>query len=385
VINSGALYWIDYARLVPKNRPLKTVKTYQTMSNNLYSPDGKYLLVHESPNATNFDLFDLRNDNVAIKSINLPDPITSTLKQPRMTGYSLTPTSWDKNGRYVLIRLDTNDKREWILLDTKNPEESKNISQILSLGLEKVEFSGTSGKIFYALASGELRRLDLDSNTISRSYYSKVSDFDMLNSSTLSFEATKSDASGNYKLVGIFRDGDQTPHIIRQVDAKVAVLKIALSQYANRDFVAILDSDQVTILKGSFPSSDSQTSDSMENYAVYPVSKGSFNIQFSPSGDYVISRSNNNVDTYGIEHKQNFSFKSEVAESTRLDWLDDNYVYGNSGNELFIQEFDGTNLSKLNYALKEFPASLSPNQKYIYLTSKQDSGTSISRIQMILD
>lgn len=384
-ISAGALYWLDYARLVPNNRPIQNVKTYSALHNNIYSTDRKYCLVQQNPTDTSFELLDLRNDNVTSKLVSLPETAISSLKQPKMSGYAIYLMSWDKGNRYVLLKVESPNAKEWIVLDTRNPEESKNISLSLSVGLDQVSFSGTSGKIFYALSSGELRKLDLDSGTISRSYYSNVSSFEMFNSSTLSFEATKSDASGNYKLVGIFRDGDQSPHIIRQVDSSVGRLKIALGQYANRDYVAVLESNKVSILRGSFPPSDSLTNDSLENFAQFNVTDGSSYIKFSPGGDYLTVSSTTDISTFEIEHQKNYNFKSELSGLDKITWLDDNYIYGYNADQLFIQEFDGSNFTKLNTALKNYPAALSHNQVYIYSTGKIDSGYSINRIKMILD
>lgn len=384
-INSGTLYWLDYARLVPKNRPIETVKSYSAISYTLYSPDRKQVLVQQNANDTVYDLVDIRNDNISTKSITLPENIKTNLASAKMSGFTLKPVSWDSGNRYVLIRADANQSTEWIVLDTRNPESSQDISQILSINLGQVAFSGTSGKIFYGLSGGDLRKLDLEAGTISKVYVSQVDSFEMFNSSTLVYEAKKQEANQNFKLVGIYRDGDQSPHVIKQVLSDVSPLKIAITQYANKDYVAVLEARTLTIYRGSFPPADSQTNDSLDVYTTLSVGDGINRIKFSPSGDYLIALSPARAVSYSLEHKQmyNFDIASSVGDS--LAWLDDDYLYAVRDGKLFMQEFDGTNIANLMDASPNYGASLSSNQKYIYTTLVSGSGHDLSRIKMILD
>jgi len=384
-INSGTLYWLDYARLVPKNRPSETVKSYSVISHTLYSPDRKQILVQQNANDSSYDLVDIRSENTSIRSLTLPDAIKSNLASAKMSGYVLKPVVWDNGSRFVLLRAEAGQSIEWIVLDTRNPEASQDITKTLSINLQQVAFSGTSGKIFYGLSSGDLRKLDLDAGTISRAYVTQVDSFEMLNSSTLSYEAKKQEADQLYKVAGIYRDGDQSPHVIKQVAGDVSPFKIAIAQYASKDYLALLEGKSLTLYRGSFPPFDSQTNDSLEEYASLSVGDSMNRVKFSPAGDYLAALSPTRVVSYNLEHKQMYDFNVASSVGDSLKWLDDDYLYAVRDSKLFMQEFDGTNISNLMDASGTYGASLSSNQRYIYTTFVSGNSYNLNRIKMIID
>jgi hypothetical protein len=55
-----------------------------------------------------------------------------------------------------------NEKYEWLILDTHDVGSTKNITKIFNVNIECIDFFGTSGNIFYALESGDIRKIDFE-------------------------------------------------------------------------------------------------------------------------------------------------------------------------------------------------------------------------------
>ena len=166
-IKAGTLTWLNYTRLVPKNRPVVSVANYPALQAGLGTYEGQAIALQPDAAVPSFRLVDVRDDDIKGSTITLPAILYSQAATPNVT-HSFRMDSWDTSGRYLIVEHSYADKKEWLVVDTQDVNLSKNMTTLLDVDITRVVFSGTSGNILYALTGGDIRKLDLSAGTLSR-------------------------------------------------------------------------------------------------------------------------------------------------------------------------------------------------------------------------
>ena len=286
----------------------------------------------------------------------------------------------------MLVKHLYKDQTEWIALDTQNASAT-NITQVFSTGFRDIQFAGTNGKVLYGLTNdGTIRKIDLSSETLSRAFVTHVESFSVYDNTIVSYVGTDpSDATK--RVAGVYRDGDESGHVLRSINSADTVLKITTGRYFSDDYVAIAEGNVVTLLKGKYPNSSAQDSSSLSRYATFEVPGAISNLSFSPSTDFVIAQSGSTFVSYEIEHMRSASGAIVVTEgqaATTLRWLDDAHVWNDDGGTLMMRDFNGSNVYSIMTVTPGFEAGLSQNGRFFYAIGSDEKGFSLQRVKMIL-
>jgi len=383
---AGTLTWLDYARFVPKERPVEAVASYETLSSMRLSPDSKWAVLQQKADTPTLQLVDLRSVSIRQTELTLPEESYSEATTPDVT-HSFTVVSWDSGSRYLLVKHLYKDQTEWMVLDTQNASQVTNITQLFTTSFKDVAFAGTNGKVFYGLTSdGTIRKIDISAETLSRAFVTHAESFSLYDNTVLSYVgADPGDATK--RVAGVYRDGDESSHVLRSVSDPDVPLKIATSRYFSDDYVAIAEGNMVTILKGKYPSSSSQDTQSLARFGSIELQGAVSRLSFSATGDYVLMQSGESFKSYEIEHKRIASgtiVAAEGAAASALKWLDPAHVWNDDGGTLLMRDFDGSNLYSIMTVAAGFDAGLSQNGRFFYGIGSTEHGYQLQRVKMIL-
>lgn len=384
-VKAGTLTWLDYIRLVPKNLPTESVASYETVVGEKASPDNKWLLVQEKADVASFQLIDLRAQQIKSSLVSIPATVYSEAATANVS-HNFAMESWDEGGRYVLVKHTYADKSEHIIVDTQSPDTSINVSRLLSISLSNVTFSGTSGKILYGLSDGVIRKLDVSNGTISRALVSNVQSFDVYDTNIITYVGIDT-LNPAQQVAGIYRDGDEVPHILRTIKSLDTVVKIDTARYYNDDYVAVSEGSKVTLFKGRYPASGSADTSSLKVYAEFMATAVVDNLTFSDEGDFLVAQSGLKFIGYEVEYMRftNGAVGTNETAARTLKWLDSAYLWVVYDGQLSIREFDGANASIIMPMEAGFDAALSQNGRYLYGIVKSDAGYQLQRVRMIVE
>lgn len=386
-LDAGTLTWLDYILLVPKELPVQTVTDYEKLVGLTISPDSKWALAQEVAATPTFQLVDLRSEEVKISDLSLP---TTSYSEAGTKGvkHSFSMVSWDSGSRYVLVKHLYREQTEWLVVDTQNISQTTNVTRLLSVNFKDLQFAGTSGKTLYGLTTdGAIRKVDVSAGTISRAFVSHVDTFTIFDNSVISYVGVDSN-DATKRVAGVFRDGDEAPHVLRSVSSEDVVLKIATGKYFSDDYVAIAEGNIVTILKGRYPSSSSQDNSSLADFATLQLTGAVSALSFSPRGDYVVAQSGESFKSYEIEHKRTDVGAVTVPDgeaAETLQWLDIAHLWNDDGGTLTMRDFNGINVYPIMTVAPGFDASLSQSGRFFYGVGKSDTGYHLQRVKMILN
>lgn len=385
-IREGTVTWLDYARLVPKERPVESVQQFAQLSDILFSPAGEYALVHPKADLPDFTLLDLRDaDNIKQQTFVLPESSVSKGAEAGVT-HSYEIKEWDQGGRYVLVVHSFNDEKEWLLVDRQSPAETINISSVVRLPIESAQIAGKAGDKVYILTDGTVRLANLSDGTLSRAYASNVKSFSVYGTDIITYIGTSIEDSAEH-VVGIVRQDDTQPHILRTVQAGNSTsLAIATARYYNQNYVAISVGGTVEILSGDYPTGSKENEVLMTAFGGFTFPRDIRWLQISDNGRFVIAQDANGFMSYDLERKTSSNVIAfDAPQDEKLRWLDNYNVWTNAGGQLIMQEFDGANRQSIMAADARFNASFSSNYTYLYSVAASEDGFALQRVRMILE
>ncbi|HWT40431.1 MAG TPA: PEGA domain-containing protein [Dongiaceae bacterium] len=386
-LTAGTLTWLDYARLVPIQRPVDAVGHYPTLTAAQFSPDLKWVLLQTKVDSPTFRLVDLRSQDVKGSDLTLTPDLYSEATTAGVT-HTFSLVRWNSDGRYVLIKHAYKDQTEWLMIDTQDATKDVNITRLLSANFSDIQFAGSGGTTLYGLTTdGVIRKLDLSAGTMSRGFVTQVKSFSIYDNSVVTYVGT-SETNASTQVVGVYRDGDDSAHVLQTVNDTSTPLHIAASRYFSDDYIAIAVGQNVTLLKGSFPSGNSQDVGSLKQFTTLQMTSPVTALSFSPKGDYMVVQAQSLFTTYEIEHQRSETGVVTVANNkpaSDLKWLDAAHLWNDDTNSLVMRDFDGDNAYVMNPVVSGFDVSLSQNGRYLYSIGKASDGTyTLQRIQMIL-
>ncbi len=382
------ILWLTYARMIPENLITDYPVAFEALTSSSISPDGKWLIVKEQPADPNFSLVSLDTDKPKKMTISLPaDRYTRAVDGAKPHGFSIE--SWDKSSRYSLIRHEYDDKIEWLSLDTRDVQQSKNITATIGVAASQIEYSVGDTHILYAIVDGVLRKINLNDATLSRPLVANVATFSQFDRATVVYTTALNDETKK-RSVGYYTDNAKAPRIVREyADDGTPALDLRIGEYFGDKYFVILHGRQLEVMTADLPSSDSGDVTSYRSVTSMriPSGDGRF-LRFSPSGRFVIVQQAGQYLTYDIELQRATTTmlwgESEVVRP--LQWLDDYHIYSDRDGVARSYEFDGLNPRQFKGVHVGQAAVLSANDKYLYTIGTNDAGvTALARTKLVID
>lgn len=386
-LEAGTLTWLDYTRLVPKERRVQEVARYEALAQLKISEDSKWALAHEKAESPVFQLVDLRSEAIKSSTITLPASLYAESATEDVT-HSFTLVSWNENGRYAILTHSYNDQKEWIVLDTQDVNRSVNITQLLNVGFKDVQFAGTNGSVLFGLTDdGVIRKLDVSSGTISRGLVTHAQSFSIYDGTIISYVGTNPSLADE-RVTGIYRDGEERSHILYSTQDQEIPLFIKTSRYFSNDYVAIGHGENLTILKGSYPAASSDDTSSLEDSTTLTLPSALTSLSFSPKGDYVLGQAGAAFTSFELEHSRAAQSTQQVTEGQAvrpLRWLSTAQLWTDTSAAVSMRDFDGNYTHSIMAAETGYDAGLSQNGRFFYGVGRSDDGMQLQRVKMILD
>ncbi len=382
---AGSVLWLNYTRLIPTTLTPSNVLHYANVTGALASPDNKWMAVKEDASTPQIQLDDLSQDTVAAKIIDIPTAAYTHPADSKNQAFSFV--SWDADSRYLLVKhMYDASSTEWLLLDSQNAANTKNITTLLGITPSKVLFSGSNAMVLYAQIGNDVRKIDMSAATLSRPLVTNVADFSLYNNTDIAY-TTHVDQTTKARSVGYYRDGAAAPKTVRSfTDDGQTPLSIAISSYFGDQYEAIAYGDAIEVLKGSLPS-DQATNPTLHAVTTMNLPGGAQYLSIKTDGRFVVAQNGGVFETYDIELQKTTktALKGTSDVTSQLQWLDGYTVWSDRDGTIRLYEFDGANQQDIMPVVPGFGASVSPNGKYLYGISKTADGVyHLERVTLIV-
>jgi len=387
VVMPGSVLWLNYAHLIPNDLTPTNVATLAGISSSVPSPDDKWMAIKEDPATPSIRLADVSGDTAKTSFIDIPADKYTHPSVGKTQSFSLE--KWDPESRYVLTKHIYDDtKAEWIVVDTQNAAQTKNITTLLSIDASKIVFSNANSQVFYAQIGSDIRKIDVGAATLSRPLLTNVADFSLYDRSLITY-ATLLDPATKTRSVGYYQDGADKPQTVRTyTDDGSAPLHFVVSKYFGDTYMAISYSGVTSIIKGDLPTEKSTNATPLKVTATMTIPDASVQyLSILTNGRFVVAQSGPTYMVYDIELQKTTSttLKGTSDFTREIGWLDNYNLWGDRDGMLRLYEFDGANQHDIMPVVSGQGATLSPNAKYLYgITKSADGQIHLSRVKLIL-
>lgn len=382
----GSVLWLTYARLIPNDLDPVEIADFTSVTSSAAAPDRRKIAIKEVAATPAIQLADISRDDVEVNELALPaDSYTAPSEGQAQT---FTIEKWHDASRHLLVRhVYDKNKTEWLIVDTENVAETKNVTGLLGVDATKVIFSRDSASVVYALVDKRIRKIDVNERTLSGPLVSNVAEFSLYGRSTIVYK-TLLDGDTGKRSIGYYTDGASKSRTLRSyADNGKIPLHVAIGQYFNDYYFAISYDETVEILKGALPRSDVADPSNLKVVSTMTVPGGVRHLSTRTSGRFVVAQTANAYIVHDIELDKTTTTKLKNATpvTEELGWLDGYTLWSDQGGTLRIYEFDGANQHDIMSVSSGHDATYSQNAKYLYGIDQSESGEfHLQRVRMIL-
>lgn len=382
-IEKGTLTWLNYTRLVPKQRTVETVDSLPTLSQTVASPDKRFMAAIADATKPTLTFYNLTADAVATTTLTMAAGDYSEANTVGVA-HRFEIDQWDRAGRYLIVKHSYNDKIELLVVDRQGDTPVTNVTRSFDVPVTKAYFADNGGTLLYALVEGTVRKVNLRDQTISVPLVSDVGELQVYGN-VIGYVKNIDLITGK-RQVGIIKDGEEPVVLYTSSSPTQIPVHIALSNYFHNDYVAVSDGANVTMYGGSFPTQQSERS-KLSQLGTFRFASDVAWLQLSPSGRFVIAQNAASYVSYDLERKElsPVATLAGTGDPRPVEWLDDYYVWSDRSDVLTIREFDGANQHDISPVVSGFDATVTQNGRWLYSIGRHSDGQlQLQRVRMIL-
>ena len=385
-VKAGTILWLDYALLLPQKPATKIVATTAGAVSSSSSPDRKHIAYIGVENEPKVYVAALNDADTTVDTLVIEPKFVTANAVGSAERYRVV--AWDKDNRHVIVgHTYNNDKQEYLRVDTRGDNETKNITRDLGVDIVQLECDLDDANLLYVLtAARELRRINLSNNTVSGPLVTNVSEFTQADRSTLTYSTLK-DTVTNKRSVGYMTEGASKPRIMRSVnDGEVATLGLLIGRYFGEQYMVFHQDKAVEIYKGDISASDSASGPSLKLLKKVTASEPVTAAQFSPDEKRFITLQNAvGADVYDLELSKQSKLVFSTPPVGKLNWINKFHIATTSGNTFSYYDFDGTNGTTVATSALPLPAVMSENSKYMYHFAQAETGVQLVQTKLTID
>ena len=355
-IAEGLLYRVHYPRLFLTEREKQNVLDISSATFATVSPNREQALI--ANNTTEWQIIDLTREKLEPGSIDVSSVFTSVSMAPGVAkglfSGKIYIANWSSNSEKVLIKASVDDKFEWVLLDTKNPSESINITKLFNADFANITIMDSSATNFLAVLNNNLHKINLGSRQISAVLVKNVLDYDFYDSEIV-FSAKTEQPDGKPYYVGLLKNHGDDPEIITESTEKPQVV---ISRFYDDKYITILEADKINVFdkNDKKPFLDGQISFAPEE------------LKAGHAGEFQTVFSGNNIATIDMEAKTINEWHTE----NQFGWLDSDMVYTIEDGELIVYDYDGLNRRVITKNVSShFPVTITSDKWLYYVSDDQ--------------
>lgn len=349
-IEEGLMYRLPYVRLFPNEPELEKVSEINARISSVSPDRSSMLLIDDS---TTWKILHLNEDKVSTTDLDVAKVFDKIGGAEAMAG--IAGIDWSKDGNRILLKVVWNEKNEWLLLDLKDSEKSASLTETFGMNFDTVKFFDKTGDDLLVLDGGELRKLDVGEQSISKILASNVTNFNLYDESIVYV------ANGKVSVLKKV-DGEAIDLLDVQGDRIFA----ALTRSYRDNHLTVIEDGKLSLYKGQLP----RDKDDKSFEQIFSVEIGLMpeRIKIGADGDFVIMSNGKNIVTLDMESENVSRFE---VEDGKIGWLDDYllYVVDNDG-DMVVYDYDGLNRRELSKnASQRLGATVSEDERWLYYFS----------------
>jgi hypothetical protein len=371
-----------YPLLIPVELKTKNIKNYSSLSPLVsQSLNKRWLLVMEPGADSTFDLYDLNSPTKDPVQLTLP----STIISKASSSESFSVLGWSDDNQHLLVDHVYDGKNEYLLIDTADPTQSVNLSQVLnsqtftSISLDNQKYDQY---YLYDAAKQSLSSDTLENPATATPILNNVITYQSYQDNTILY-ATINHSLANKVDINIETNG-QNYHIKTVAGGTNYLLNIA--SYGGTVYVAAgaASENKVYIYKDPVGQLNADPHQEPVPTQVLFVKNPNY-LSFSDTAQFIVAESGQQFGVYDIDNSHGYNYTTTEPIDTpqvSANWMDGDRLTYVSGGKVIIFDYDNNYQQTLVSSTSQTEAYFSPNYKYMYTIAPGASGVNLGQTSL---
>lgn len=324
-IDEEIVSWADYIVLFPK-----------TPRKDLLVEDGKVLGAEESPDlrriAYIYENKEKKKELWYFDALNLEKTKLYPIKKEDLASsidLEISDIKWSADSSKILFRRKTKDKSELISVNTRDIENSVNVSATFNMDFTDLSWSPTDPNQLFWLKEGSVYRMDISNKTLSASLADKTISLNVTDDRSVYLVR---ETGAERSLWQMDTSGNNLTKIVKSLpESKNYTIKYST---ANGHLLIIVDGTVRTLYLAKNIGG---------NINLTELSKDATDAFWSPNGKKILFINEKNIWTYDMEKEKESEVLKDIDVKSAFWYIDGYHIATNVGDEYKILEFDGGN------------------------------------------
>ncbi len=372
-VQGGDVQHFDYPFLFPRSLVTSAVANYPAPGVASQSRDHRWLMVQTAPTALTFDVYDLKQTDPTqnIAKISLP---TTVVTSPTAAGQHWEVVQWADDNQHVLLRHDTSQLKEYILVDRTDATKSVNLNTALNLAPSELTLINNRYDQYMFLADNELSRATLN-NPAAEKLMSDVLEFKSYGSKTVLYVTTSNSSEGRARVM--INDGNAT-YTIREVALSDHYL-LDMAGFQGTPYVVLSASSEnaVYVYKDPIAQLGDKSLTVPQAIRALHITTPTY-VGFSQNAQYIAGENGNQFGVYDIFNKRAYVYSLSQpfdAPQLKATWMDGNRLTYVSNGKALVFDYDQRNQQQLMPASPNYTPFFAPDYRYEYTLAPAANGT----------
>lgn len=365
-VKSGWLLRLTYPRLFLTERETELVKTLPELEFLEMAP-ARTSILYAAKDAVNWQWMSIRDNENTVTQLEM-GKILPGVAQGKFNG-EIKEMSWDKAGEKVLVEVEVNGARQWILVNLRDAAASLNLTKEFGMDFSTVVMAEGNADRLWVLEKQNLREVNVGERRISRVLIEGVESFDD-NGADLIY-VTRQDVQGR-RSIGMYQAGRREVVTIKQVEDGLSARAVLCDYYGDKYLVMIIGG-RLYVYKGDYPAAQRglEAMELLIESDTDVVPEGA--VEVNQTQQVMVAHQGDKFVAVDLEMG---GFWNYTAENQKIEWLDDYILYGVKDGKLLIWDFDGTNRRELvgSDVAIDAKAVVSKNNRWLYYVRQGENG-----------
>lgn len=329
-----------YPFLFPVKPQLTSLKSYSSLpALATETPDRHWLLVQSDATADtlSFDEYDTGTLSQAPLLITLPKSVLTT--SPDVGSFK--EVEWSTDNNHLLLERTYSGGHEFIVLNRDKPDQSFNVNKLFSVAPAQVALRNKKADQLYLYdANGSLQVGDVGQVILAPPFLKNVLAFKPYGSSLISY-VTDVGAPAGKVTAKIWDDGKIYPMYTFTPGSKYL---LDIAQFQNH-FYFVAGSNTANRIN-VFKDPEDYIRDPSYGKAVPMLALdelGATDVNFSENTRFIGVQAGQNFAVYDLETQDAYHYAVKSPISGPLRWMDGHRWIGQSGNSVYVVDYDNTN------------------------------------------
>ncbi|MBR2544391.1 PEGA domain-containing protein [Candidatus Saccharibacteria bacterium] len=356
-ISEGLLYRLDYPRLFLKERASEAIMDLGSATKVIVSPSRERAVL--ANNTSKWSLVELNDSKLKQTEVDISKIFSGISKaaeaEKGLFTDEIISADWSGDNNHLLIKTQSANSTEWVLLNVDNLEKSINISKEFGASFEDIEILDQPSNTLMAVREHNLHKIDLSNKSISSILVGDIISFDHLGDKVF-FSARNIDASEEKPFyIGSINAGDDEIEVLRRLDSPV---RIVASRFYDETYLATQYDNIVSIYRWD--------KKSLSGLIEQELSFVPDSIKAGHHGEFIVFSKDNKVATLDMESTTIAEWEVDGAS---FGWIDNSMIYSVSDSRLIVYDYDGLNRRELSSNVSShFPVVIC-DDKWLYFVS----------------